>query len=139
MSSAGSEAMQGAFDDPSIQNGPRQTQKKQSLQFRAGVATGANRLPPTSMPPGPAARTEESKKWKSTRENQNYSKLNAARDSSGARHPSCSARQTWWRSGRHSSAPPPPGGGNAASRSGSAPRPCSQRTSSVEPAASAAK
>ena len=60
------------FDDPSIQNGPKLTnRKKQSI----GGTQKPKDSEGTRLPPGlPMARggLEETKRWKSTRETQNF-------------------------------------------------------------------
>jgi hypothetical protein len=59
------------FDDPSIQNNPKNTVKKFSLALGRQMGTEGMRLPP-GLPSGPSKAPEESKKWRSTREPQNF-------------------------------------------------------------------
>ena len=54
------------FDDPSIQNDPKRSFQKNHIQL--SKQQSANGLPPQGPPRPP----EEMKRWKSTRENQNY-------------------------------------------------------------------
>ena len=59
------------FDDPPIQHDVKKTVKKSSLALFRPMGSEGMRLPP-GLPTGLPKAPEESKKWKSTRETQNF-------------------------------------------------------------------